>query len=202
MGFHGRLELVLVRFFAIQHQKTAAARARHLAANRAAGYAQLVHFIYVVVGDIGGQLFFHLPIFSMGHLLFLYLKKIIGATEFIIEFLLAMLACAILTGYVYGMGYHILIAATLTCLGILFVKSPPNWLSFIGKISYSFYLVHGVVIYTTIYYLPKFKESTSGSLITFLLIQAIAIFVSWLFYLAVEKPSSGWGKKINYVKKD
>lgn len=152
--------------------------------------------------DIKILLFFHLPIFSMGLLLFLYLKKIIGATEFIIEFLLAMLACAILTGYVYGMGYHILIAATLTCLGILFVKSPPNWLSFIGKISYSFYLVHGVVIYTTIYYLPKFKESTSGSLITFLLIQAIAIFVSWLFYLAVEKPSSGWGKKINYVKKD
>lgn len=151
--------------------------------------------------DIKILLFFHLPIFSMGHLLFLYLKKIIGTVEFVIEFLLCMGACAILTGYVYGMGYHILIAATLTCLGILFVKSPPRWLSFIGKISYSFYLVHGVVIYTTIYYLNHFKETPTGALITFFLIQGIAIFFSWLFYLAVEKPSSGWGKKINYRPK-
>lgn len=151
--------------------------------------------------DIKIVLFFHLPIFSMGHLLFLYYKKIITVSEFVVEFILAMATCAFLTGYIYGMGYHILIAATLTCLGILFVKSPPNWLSFIGKISYSFYLIHGVVIYTVIYYLSEFKKSASGSLITYLLIQAIAIFAAWLIYLLIEKPSARWAKMIHYTVK-
>ncbi len=157
-----------------------------------------VALLFPGLKDFKIALTFHLPIFSMGMLLCLYLKKIIVFLEFFVALSLATLTSAYLTGNLYGCGYHITIVATLTVFGVLILKWVPKWLDFIGKISYSFYLIHGVVIYTVIYYLPEFKNSTYGSILTFLLIQVIAILASWFFYNLIEKPSANWAKKISY----
>ncbi len=145
---------------------------------------------------------FHLPVFTMGLLLCLYLNKIMGVAEFIISFIITAATCAYLTGHVYGCGYHITIVAVLTFLGILVVKRTPRWLDFIGNISYSFYLIHGVIIYTVLYYLPNFKTTENGSMITFLLIQVLAILAAWIFYYIIEKPAEGWTKLIKYKSKE
>ncbi len=154
------------------------------------------YFHWVDNAKVG--LFFHLPVFSLGFLLYLHIEKKIKPLEFWIGFLIAGLSCAYLTGNLFGLGYHIILTALFSFFIIYFIHSAPRWLNFIGEISYSFYLTHWVAINVIGNILYNYKSSIAGSLIIFFLIQVVAIAIAWFFYFLIEKRSLRLTKKIRY----
>lgn len=69
---------------------------------------------------------------------------------------------------------------------------------FLGKISYSLYLIHipigGRVINLTV----KFTDNPYLSMLAVLGALAVSIAFAWLFYLLIEEPSIRWAKRISY----
>jgi peptidoglycan/LPS O-acetylase OafA/YrhL len=88
--------------------------------------------------------------------------------------------------------------AIMTVTVILFFKCDWKWSSFLGMISYSLYLIHipfgGRLLMLTQMYV---ETELSRSLLIVLFL-ASSIFVAWLFYLLVEKPSVSLSKSIHY----
>gem|GEM_PF-5525982 len=98
--------------------------------------------------------------------------------------------------YFHGKGY--VVAALLTTLIILYnvtLKSKP--MLFMGKISYSLYLIHWIVGVELIrnlfmHYFPDSSEPTKFLLGFFIL--AVCLGISSLFFKIIEKPSIQWAK--------
>ncbi len=144
-------------------------------------------------------LLFHLPVFTMGYYVYLYLKGRIKAPEFWMGLLLSTLVCLYLTGILHGLKWRIVITAFLTVLVIIWVKQGNRWLDQLGEISYSFYLTHWFVISTCNHFFYHDMRSPLGSVLFFLLIQVGSIALAKLFYQAVEKPSLQWTKMVRYT---
>jgi peptidoglycan/LPS O-acetylase OafA/YrhL len=144
-------------------------------------------------------LFFHLPVFTMGYYVYLYLKARIGEKEFWMGLLLSTLVCLYLTGILHGLKWRIVTTAFLTVLVIIWVKQGNRWLDRLGEISYSFYLTHWFVISTCNHFFYHDMRSPLGSVFFFLLIQVGSILLAQLFYRVVEKPSLLWTKKVRYT---
>lgn len=68
--------------------------------------------------------------------------------------------------------------------------------AYLGRISYSLYLVHGTVLFAMA---ATLKDKVSHP-IFFLLYFPTAIFLSWGFYLAVEKPFMLWSRSVGRRK--
>lgn len=98
--------------------------------------------------------------------------------------------------YFHGKGY--VVAALLTMLIILYnVNIKSNYMLFLGKISYSLYLIHWIVGVELIrnifmYYFPDSSQSTKILLGLFIL--AVCLGLSALFFKFVEEPSIQWAK--------
>lgn len=93
--------------------------------------------------------------------------------------------------------YH-LSASIGATMFILFANYwiPP--LVFLGKISYSFYLIHIQVGWTILDALRR-SYPEYGLLQSMLLSIALTIFCSYLFYLIIEKPSHRWAWSIKQI---
>jgi peptidoglycan/LPS O-acetylase OafA/YrhL len=87
-----------------------------------------------------------------------------------------------------------------TALGILFL---PNlaWrpLVWVGTISYSLYLLHGPIGGRVMNFLERFSEFGFVQLLSVPLALAVSLFVAWIFFLLVEKPSHDLSQKITRV---
>ncbi len=77
-------------------------------------------------------------------------------------------------------------------------------LKFLGEISYSTYLLHGIIIFFVIYFYFNFEDAKNLSplkyCITLFIITPIVVITSFLFYKNVEKPFMIFSKKINFQK--
>ncbi|MBB5608606.1 MULTISPECIES: acyltransferase [unclassified Janthinobacterium] len=71
------------------------------------------------------------------------------------------------------------------------IKKVPEVLVFLGSISYSFYLLHELVIFFVRKY---FLEMTAP--LEFFGVLLITIFVSWLSFFFIENPAQSFGRKI------
>lgn len=84
-----------------------------------------------------------------------------------------------------------------TALGILFL---PNFawrpLVWVGTISYSLYLLHVPIGGRVMNFLERFSEFGFVQLLSVPLALAISLFVAWIFFLLVEKPSHELAQKI------
>ena len=87
-----------------------------------------------------------------------------------------------------------------TALGVLFL---PNlaWrpLVWVGTISYSLYLLHVPIGGRVMNFLERFSEFGFVQLLSVPLALAITLFVAWIFFLMVEKPSHELAQKITSV---
>jgi peptidoglycan/LPS O-acetylase OafA/YrhL len=90
------------------------------------------------------------------------------------------------------------IAGALTILFILFYKGKtPQSLNFIGKISYSLYLVHYPISRIIIRFLMKLLPAPIAWIL-FLIVFTIVIPVAWLFYKYLEAPSEKYSQAIRF----
>lgn len=141
-----------------------------------------------------GIIFKHIPLFMAGILAFKYYVKLIDLKWFTVGFVV----CMALIYKEFGILYPI--SAAFTAALILFnvdIKFKAAY--FIGKISYSLYLMHwtfGVDITMRILqtYFPNANEFYK------IVITIIGIFISiglsYVYYYIIEKPAIAWGKKL------
>ena len=144
------------------------------------------------------ELFFHLPVFTLGYYLYLRLKGRIGESEFWIGLALTSFAALYITGHLHGLSYRLATVAIVTALLIYAVRRKIPYLDALGEVSYSFYLTHWFVISMANYWFYQYSKTETGSLVVFIGIQVGAILLAALFYRVVEMPSLRWTKKIKY----
>jgi len=65
-----------------------------------------------------------------------------------------------------------------------------------GMISYSFYLLQVPIGMRVINLGARFVNGYWSGLLLFWLAFAVTIFVSWLFYILIERPSHRWSRKV------
>lgn len=140
---------------------------------------------------------FHLPVFLLGILLYLYKSKYINLIEL-----------------------YIVVAVTIVCIGF-FNDIPTIFFSgitffiimyfddfkskigdFLGNISYSIYLFHSV---SGMIILNYFSHTVTSPFIKFVLIiisVLVSIGAAYIVYLLIEKPSKRWSSSIKYKNKE
>ena len=138
----------------------------------------------------------YLLMFLPGILLFFFITKKINWQLFALLGIITLLLSYFKTG-IPGIACPII----ATCF-ILFVKKPIKPLIFLGTISYSLYLIH--TPFGTdgmINFLQNYIVSESGRIWLVVLSLPMIIFIAWIFYRLIEKPSIIMAGKIQYRKK-
>jgi peptidoglycan/LPS O-acetylase OafA/YrhL len=139
-------------------------------------------------------IFYHAPVFAMGIALFLYhIKKINGAALVII-----MACCMIETRY--ELSPEIAVASSITAFAIACMNWHNRVSDFIGNVSYSLYLTHGLTGGTFLYLTARYAESFVAKTTLLILALLISIGCSWLFYKVIEDPSIRWSQRIKYKR--
>ncbi len=88
----------------------------------------------------------------------------------------------------------------IALLFLLVIKLQSRWLEYVGKFSYSLYLVHGLIGGT---FLELFTQDKYFHLQPAIAITCAAVFSvigAWLFYLIIEKRSLRWTKLVRYKR--
>ncbi len=137
---------------------------------------------------------YHLLPFGAGVALFHFYRGYMGRWE------LGVVLLALLFAHFKAFGYEHLVASTLSCAIILFIKQVGSAAQFMGKISYSFYLTHVFSGWTLLNSLKTYTQDPT--IMTFAIFAALLVsvwFASW-FYDRVEQPTLAWAKKIRFSK--
>lgn len=138
-------------------------------------------------------IFIHFHLFILGILCFLRYTRSISSPAFLFQVVLN-------SGFLYyfhGKGY--VVAALLTVLLILYnVSIKSQSMLFMGKISYSLYLIHWVIGVELIrnLFVHYFRDSSEFTKIVLAVgIIILCLVLSGLFYRIIEQPSIQWAKK-------
>lgn len=145
---------------------------------------------------------FHLPVFLMGYYLFMIYKDKISEREFWIGIAGCAVVCAYLTGVLHALGFRIVLTALFTTLLIRFTRKGWTWLSKMGEVSYSIYLMHWPIISALCFLLGGILKTAWGNMIVFVCIQIAAVLFASLFYWLIEKPALKWAKAIRYRRSE
>lgn len=140
-------------------------------------------------------IFFWLPVFFLGILLFLHMTSMILKREYYISTAVFIIFCF----FKYPITSVIYAVIPLVCV-LFFRERKVPFLDYIGKFSYSLYLVHPILgaslinilshKFTTPY--AKFAVILSGIIFTLL--------SAWITYLLIEKRSKKLSSSIKYKK--
>lgn len=138
-------------------------------------------------------IFFWLPFFLLGILLFLFKAKLIQQTEFYISSAIALGFCF----YKYPAASAVY--ASIPVLAVLFMEQVKiKGLHFAGKFSYSIYLVHPILGASLINILSHHFTSAAGKFAVILSGIVFTLISSWITYIIVEKPSKKLSSSIKY----
>ena len=99
------------------------------------------------------------------------------------------------------LGVSSLFLTSFGVLSIVFLKRSWVLTDFLGKISYSLYLVHHIIGMKILNLCSRFHLSDLERVVIFWADIALCIFVAWIFYLIIEKPSLRWAEQLSYTGK-
>lgn len=133
----------------------------------------------------------------MGIILTLYIKEKVGKVEFL---------TVLIASFVFSFFYLEPRAAIAGLIPIIAIYFFPNWKSkptlFLGKISYSLYLIHPIFGAAVVNYLSHKVDVPFEKILVVLLGVFVAIVSAYFMYRFIEKPSQVASKKIKYTEKD
>jgi peptidoglycan/LPS O-acetylase OafA/YrhL len=142
-------------------------------------------------------IFYHLPYFSIGFIIFLWFSSPKCRVHYLFFFLISLLTLTLNVHYLHKIGWSSIILSIITTIYILFFNTTNKFLEKLGEYSYSFYLFHGLIIAWFIHLLD-IPTTLSGK---WMYVSGIFI-CSWMIaavgYWAIEKKSLLWSKKIKY----
>lgn len=141
------------------------------------------------------SVFTYMPYFSMGMLVYAFrtdkINKIQLLTGLLLLFGLLQLNAGNLLPSSVGLAASLMIA---------FVEFRSSVSDFLGKISYSLYLIHIPVAGKLLNYISRFNCPAYCTWIILILVFSITIFAAWLFYRFVDRPFQLISQKIKYNK--
>lgn len=151
------------------------------------------YILLFAISFIGGEhfLLYWLPVFLLGNMLFLFLTKRINSYEFY-----SIVALALLHVFIFlpGPTFYVCLFPVISILFFHDFSIPVlNW---IGKISYSIYLIHTIVGYAFINVFSHYAHTAFTKIVVVILGIGTSIFCSYLMYLVIEKPSQKLSSKI------
>ncbi len=137
-------------------------------------------------------IFYHAPVFAMGIALFLHYVKKIN------DLVLVLIIAACMVDIRYEISPEVALACSLTAFAIAAIKIQSKNFDFLGKISYSLYLIHGLTGGQFLYFTSKYATSFWTQTLLLIAALSLSVFFSWIFYRVVEEPSIRWSQKIKY----
>lgn len=160
-------------------------------------YLSLIIFISLSFVFPETKYIFHYSLlFVFGFTLFLFQVKKIGRNEFLINSIL------ILLGIYFYLDTIIFVASFFSFLFIIFAQNyESKVLKFLGKISYSLYLVHIPIGGRIINLAEQFIVNEIYRTLIIIIALAVSIFAAWVFYVVIENWSKKLSKKIGYKRK-
>ncbi len=148
----------------------------------------LLHFI-------GSDQFlpYWLPVFLLGNMLFLLKKNIIMRTEYYILSIICLLFILVF------MGIPVLVSSLIPVIAIMYFEKFNSIIgAWLGKMSYSIYLVHTIVGSAAINVLSHHVSSSLGIFLVIIVGVISTILFSYITYLLVEKKSQKYSNQISY----
>jgi peptidoglycan/LPS O-acetylase OafA/YrhL len=142
-------------------------------------------------------IFFHLPYFGIGFLLFQFISFPKNKFIYIFFIFISFITLFLNVHIIHQIGISSIVFSIITVIYILYFNTTNKFIQKLGEFSYSFYLLHGLIIAWFIHFL-HIPSSTIG-----IWIYVLGIFTcSWLLasfaYWVIEKKSLLWSKKIKY----
>ncbi|MEZ4937848.1 MAG: acyltransferase [Crocinitomicaceae bacterium] len=140
------------------------------------------------------RFFFHYAsLFLMGMVLSLYIKEKISK----LEFLIILLGATVFTNFYLGTR-----EAVAGLIPLVLIYYFPQWKSkptlFLGKISYSLYLIHPIFGAAVVNHLSHNAETFLEKSLVVITGVVVAIVSAFIMYWFIEKPSQKASKKIKY----
>jgi len=161
---------------------------------RCFGYVILLITPLIFVGT--NFLPYWLPLFGVGIVLFLYKSNQIKVIE------LALTCVCFITQLFFFNSIVAAIIAVASIFLILFMFSYSNrLLSFLGKFSYSVYLIHPILGATFVNVISHYVLGSFQKMLLVIGGLVITAAGSYIMYLMVEKPSKKLSSKLQYNKK-
>ncbi len=153
--------------------------------------------ILAYYGVYWDRLVFHyLPIFLIGVFVFQYRARIIGWRE-----LLGLIAVMIVVMHRLS-GWLVLLVAIPTALLIAFSSFENRTADRVGDVSYSLYLVHLPIGVSVIGCLSHWLPYAGGYIgVLDVIGVAASMWVAWLMYLFIEKPSQELSSAIKFARR-
>ena len=131
--------------------------------------------------------------FTSGIAIFYIIKKKATIPSF------ALLIVSVTTLFWYYQWYDLL--AVLIGIGfILYIPSQTKFLSISGKISYSYYLMHGIAGGWFLFFTKDSQFAINNPWIMIFIAMTLSWIAAYLLYRVIEKPSMKISKKIKYSK--
>ncbi|MBD3637488.1 MAG: acyltransferase [Crocinitomicaceae bacterium] len=139
-------------------------------------------------------LFYNSPYFICGMSLFFIKEK-----GWKIEYITAALLAAVSLFIFYFP--EDLVAAIIGFSALLFLPDNFKFLRFTGKISYSYYLIHGLAGGTILFFNAPKEFGVNNPILMMILAMAISWAAAFILYWFIERPSIRISKKIKYKMK-
>ncbi len=155
----------------------------------------LAYLVVLSLAFVGSDRFvlYWLPVFLLGNVLFLFITKQIGKIEF------GILLALIFTQIAFLMPVPVFFSSLIPVAAILFMFNFSNpILDWLGKISYSIYLIHAIIGTPTINVLSHYAHNYFTKVLVLLFGVALSICFSYFLFKYVEKPSKKLSSKINF----
>ncbi len=136
-----------------------------------------------------------LPVFLLGILLFLIKTNKISKTEYYIATLVTIGFC------IFKYAFAVTFFSVIPVLFILYYPDLKIFgLHFLGKFSYSTYLIHPLLGSTLINVLSHHCTTPIARLCVILLGITLTLVGAWIMYLVIERPSKNFSAAIKYKK--
>lgn len=155
----------------------------------AIGSILAISIIGVLYDDIR-LVFFYMPLFGLGMLLNLFLLNKIS----IKLFLLALTGLSFMV--FLNFGTTVLITSFLSLFFIYIIKNENKIGQFLGNISYSLYLTHGLIGGQLLYLFQRHTSDNWTSTVLFISAITLSILFAYGFWFAIERPAIRWSKKV------
>lgn len=139
--------------------------------------------------------FYYGPIFAQGILLKFLLTQQINKPLGVSTLIICISSCTIINGV------DIAIVTSITCFIIAFVHINHTFFNWLGKISYSLYLTHGIIGMNFIYFSSKYFTSNTEKMMLIIAALITSLVFAAIYWKLIENPSQRLSKQIGLEKK-
>ncbi len=143
----------------------------------------------------------YLPFFSLGIVTFHYYTGLLSSRSWCFSIAVIAVFCILVLGMaasIFGVAAALAIAASKSLEGDWSRNRVWIFLSWIGTLSYSLYLLHVPIGGRVINLGGRFLDGPLGQASILAMALLLSIFAAWLLHRLVEKPSQAWSTKIKF----